>query len=96
MQHCVCGAAVSGGPCVCADMGLFNVSNIPRVNSINGTALVVASGTIGAIAGFLWMDDFQRMAHFKQRINHGAAAGAVAGVIVGSLLTGSTWLAQRA
>jgi len=79
-----------------APIGLFNTNNIPRVNSINGTAFVVAAGTIGAIAGFLWMDDFQRMAHFKARINNGAAAGAVAGVIVGSMLTGSTWLAQRA
>ena len=95
MKQCVCGATVSGGPCACSDMGLFNVSNVPRINSINGTAVVVASGTIGAIAGFLWMDDYDRMAHFKARINNGAAAGAVAGVIVGSLLTGSTWLAQR-
>jgi hypothetical protein len=76
-------------------MGFFNINNAPRVNSINGTALVIASGTIGAIAGFLWMDDFASMARYKQRINNGAAAGAVAGVILGSLLTGSTWLAQR-
>ena len=95
MPQCACGAAVSGGPCACSNMGLFNINNTPRVNSINGTAFVIATGTIGAIAGFLWMDDFAAMARYRQRINNGAAAGAVAGVLVGSLLTGSTWLAQR-
>jgi len=95
MSQCACGATVSGGPCACANMGFVNANNLPRINSINGTAFVIASGTIGAIAGFLWLDSFGNMMDFKQRVNKGAVAGATVGVIVGSLMTGSTWLAQR-
>ena len=78
-----------------ANMGVLDPNALPQVNTMNAAGWTMMTVSVGAILGFIFLDNFEKVAATKERLKTGVAMGAIVGGVFGLATSGGVALYQQ-